>query len=422
MARCLDPYFRLEMDPWQLPETQVLHDLLGRETFYDVFGEILSRVEDGTLTRPVAMTVWERDEAERLQGELAAAGCSPRLTECRCRDCGTCLESRSFYWSLRFEHECRRFLDADGEVIGEFATLTFRNEDLPRHGLLPGRGPVKAFLQKLRDRYDPRSKHGRTGRFMYLYCGEYGELRGRPHYHIALLGKRWDDRQRYEFPASTKPNVMPTCGHPELDELWGLGEVRTRFITGGAAAAAYIAKYALKGYGFDAGTEGRRKGKEKAKPAIPDLAYAQLLAEMETSWRARGVDQRTKEGKAICSAEMDSAMRKHLPFIQPITKPGLGLRWLRDNWRHVYPEGSINVGGGLRVQAPEAYDRWMRKRAEKDGPESAIAQAWHACLEGRENHRREVGTLDAESEVNARRGRYRERLLRHAIPRDPEHE
>ena len=420
MARCLDPYFRLEMDPWQIPSNRVLHDQLGRETFYDIFGDVVQHLDEGTLRRPVAMTVWDRDEALALKAQLDRVECTPRISEVRCRDCGTCLESRSFYWSLRFEHECRRYLDADGEVIGEFAALTFRNADLPRHGLLPGREPVRAFLEKVRDRYDPRTNKGRRSRFMYLYCGEYGELRGRPHYHIALLGHRWTDHQRFEYPPSNKaPNAEPIYGHPELDEMWGLGEVRTRTITGGAEAAAYIAKYALKGYGYSAGSGGRRKGRENAKPLIPDLAYAELLSEMEASWLARGIDRRTREGKDLASAEMEARIRKHAPFIQPITKPGLGISYLRRNWRHMYPEGSINVGGGLRIQTPEAYDRWMRVQSDHD-PE--IAAAWNQCLELREKHRRELGPLAADTEIDARRHLYRERIAKNTIPRDVNYE
>lgn len=65
-----------------------------------------------------------------------------------------------------------------------FVTLTYAEEHLPHDGSINKRDP-QLFLKRLRDRL-ARKDHGRT--FRYYLCGEYGDLKGRPHYHAVLFG------------------------------------------------------------------------------------------------------------------------------------------------------------------------------------------------------------------------------------------
>ena len=72
-----------------------------------------------------------------------------------------------------------------------------------------------------------------------FYCGEYGELFGRPHYHACLFGYRpadcrvWSRRGDYDVYRSV-----------ELETLWteGLSEVGSLTFD----SAAYVARYVLK--------------------------------------------------------------------------------------------------------------------------------------------------------------------------------
>ena len=59
-----------------------------------------------------------------------------------------------------------------------FLTLTYDEANLPRHGQLLKRD-LQLFFKRLRKLMGP---------FRYVACGEYGDLRRRPHFHVALFG------------------------------------------------------------------------------------------------------------------------------------------------------------------------------------------------------------------------------------------
>lgn len=62
-------------------------------------------------------------------------------------------------------------------------TLTYDNEHLPEGGLLCKRD-LQLFIKRLR-------KH--VGALRYFACGEYGSLKGRPHFHVIVFGYCPDD-------------------------------------------------------------------------------------------------------------------------------------------------------------------------------------------------------------------------------------
>lgn len=427
MPKCLFPYYRIELDPWEVPPARALVESLGEELYYDVFGDLAGQMDDPgeSFDAALGVHVWTRDEMASLRRSLDGAGCHPRVSEVRCRDCATCLESHAQFWSMRFEHETERHRDLDNEVVGEFMALTFAPEHLPRHGLLPGRDPLVAFLRELRERYDPirthpvTKKRQRRGRFSFIACGEYGTLGGRPHYHVALLGKRWDDAQRFPWPlVGRQKEEDRVFSHPELQELWPYGQVRTRFIEGGAKAAAYVAKYALKGAGFEVTAAGRRRDLRRergqqlaAQVLVPAEARNSLLREKAAAWKARGLDLQSASGRLIALTEWEKALEKAKPFIFPISKPGIGLHWLRQHYREVYPSRGVYIGEGKYVQPPPAYDRAVRKW---DPP------LWTETLKWREERRRELGEVAYEEELRSRRILYADKMSAYTLPRDLE--
>lgn len=82
-----------------------------------------------------------------------------------------------------------------------FVTLTYSDEFLPRDIYCPVTGEVlfshvlgcldkravQLFLKRLRKKLPPKS-------LRYFYCGEYGERKGRPHYHFILWGLPYSRR------------------------------------------------------------------------------------------------------------------------------------------------------------------------------------------------------------------------------------
>lgn len=93
--------------------------------------------------------------------------------------CGTCVGcqiSRARSWAIRCELELRQHTRAS------FITLTYRDSELPLFRTLV-KEDLGDFGRSL------RKKCKRAGvQLRWFGCGEYGERRGRPHYHALLFG------------------------------------------------------------------------------------------------------------------------------------------------------------------------------------------------------------------------------------------
>lgn len=103
----------------------------------------------------------------------------------RCGQCPKCLRSRSTEWAIRGRHE---YLTQKKAC---FITLTYDKEHLVKGAIRPEnrydkRGilvqeHVQKYLKRLR-------KHYNYKKLRYIYCGEYGTLKWRPHYHLIIYG------------------------------------------------------------------------------------------------------------------------------------------------------------------------------------------------------------------------------------------
>lgn len=100
-----------------------------------------------------------------------------------CGKCPTCLQKRANEWSLRVSLE-----SATHQHLA-FVTLTYSPEKLPcDYKLVPSH--ISDFMKRLRT-YLGRA--GFTDKIRFYGVGEYGEKRGRPHYHLVIFGlpPRW---------------------------------------------------------------------------------------------------------------------------------------------------------------------------------------------------------------------------------------
>lgn len=107
-----------------------------------------------------------------------------------CGQCIGCMLRRSRDWAIRCVHQCLSM----PENTSHFVTLTYSDENLPRH---PTTGretfeddAVSAFMKRL------RKNTGQIG-VKYYACREYGERTLRPHYHICLMGLELNDYKFY---------------------------------------------------------------------------------------------------------------------------------------------------------------------------------------------------------------------------------
>lgn len=128
-----------------------------------------------------------------------------------CRKCRACRIARARTWAVRILHE---MAVSDSAA---FVTLTYREEDLPFDLSLSKRAFV-LFMKRLRKELAPR-------KVRYFACGEYGEKRGRPHYHVILFNVSLRDK-------------------PVIEQAWPCGFVHMGSVT--YDSARYVADYLQK--------------------------------------------------------------------------------------------------------------------------------------------------------------------------------
>lgn len=148
----------------------------------------------------------------------------------KCGKCIGCRLAKSFEWAVRCTCESYFFRE------NYFLTLTYDRDHLPCDGNL-NRLDVQLFLKRLRRRFP---KH----RIKVFYCGEYGDFRNRPHYHMILFGlplAEYDIRM-FKAGVSKKRNVNYSC--PFIERIWGKGIVTVGTFSG--QAASYVAQYTIK--------------------------------------------------------------------------------------------------------------------------------------------------------------------------------
>lgn len=149
---------------------------------------------------------------------------SPELYFVPCGVCEECRRNIKSGWSFRLGMELQKCLD-DGWKIA-FCTLTYNEEHLPHIPEICFRNPadytpiacfnahqVRRFIRNLRSRLE--KYYGVTG-CKYLLSSEFGEKKGRPHYHFLIAFP-------YMVPnkdGSVTIGVSPEDMHKEITELW----------------------------------------------------------------------------------------------------------------------------------------------------------------------------------------------------------
>lgn len=148
-----------------------------------------------------------------------------------CGKCAACLALQQAQWSFRIEQEALR----GGHASALFVTFTFDNSHLPEDECL-SKSHVQRYLRNLRQnlyrKYFDGTDKASVPKVVYYFCGEYGSLRGRPHYHAILF-----------FSKSVDWRI--------IQDSWNKGIVDIREFT--SARAGYVAKYSVKQMELDYG-------------------------------------------------------------------------------------------------------------------------------------------------------------------------
>lgn len=147
-----------------------------------------------------------------------------------CGKCNFCLTSRSLDWAFRLEWEQKK------STSSKFITLTYADEYIPidtdgKETLC--QRDVQLFLKRMR-KFDGARKTSKSKNIRYYYVGEYGEKKGRPHYHLILFNAEMETI-----------NAIP--------EIWPIGGVHIGTVTG--PSIGYTCGYIFKRFVYQGAGE-----------------------------------------------------------------------------------------------------------------------------------------------------------------------
>lgn len=216
--------------------------------------------------------------------------------------CGKCMHCRLNYarvWGIRNMHESVMHHHSC------FVTLTYAPEHVPWSGSLD-RDAIPNFIAALRKKIGYNS-------IKYFGCGEYGDKKSRPHYHVLIYG--WEPTQRVRV----KRGLYPLYTSPQLEECWSWGYCPFGRVT--FESANYVARYATK----------------KLNGAFEDVYLYDTCP------------------------DTGELFYKQKEFLRVSNQGGIGRSWLEKYFDEVYPSDSVLVNGYL-VNPPRFYDKILKER------------------------------------------------------------
>lgn len=223
-----------------------------------------------------------------------------------CKQCRGCRLEYSRQWAVRLSHENK------AHKLSSFVTLTYSDDHLPENGGLVLEH-VQSFLGKLRKHMD-RSHTGPppSPKLRYFHCGEYGDTKGRPHYHFLLFGIDFhEDREKHKVVRGNQLYTSET-----LAKLWGKGDVKQQTIGSVTyQSSAYVARYIFK--------------KINGDPA--------------------------KEHYETVNTSTGEVYQVKPEYCTMSRRPGIGSLWIKTYHSDVYPSDEVSING-KHARPPSYYD------------------------------------------------------------------
>lgn len=221
--------------------------------------------------------------------------------------CGKCPECCKNYYTSWATRGSRELSCWDSSV---FITLTYDDDHLPHD-----RSLRKTDVQKFIKRVKKYFRSSKENPIRQTYCGEYGSLTLRPHYHVILYNCDFLDKK--EHYVSSQGNQVFTS--KILSFLWGQGIAEFGYAQPGSIA--YLYKYILK----------KKSRKEKLQPFVLEIG--------------------------------DTTYEVSHEFIESSRNPGIGA-FLRSS--DSIKKGFLSVNG-VKTPLPKYYLEYLKKH----DPESA---------------------------------------------------
>ena len=229
-----------------------------------------------------------------------------------CGRCTGCRLEHSRQWAIRCVHEAQMHEE------NSFLTLTYNKENLPEDNSLE-KEAISKFIRALRRKLERKYGEENAPKIRYFACGEYGEQKNRPHYHVILFGYSFPDRELH-----TISNGNPLYKSKLLEEVWKKGYCYIGEVT--FESAAYVARYVMK------------KWKKDSREEETEVNMANAVVDRETG----EIYEITPE------------------FVRMSRKPGIASEWLK-KFEKDTDKDFITVNGVV-MSLPKYYDRLLEEK------------------------------------------------------------
>lgn len=272
--------------------------------------------------------------------------------------CGWCLECRlkkARDWSTR----C--YLENKMHEKSCFVTLTYNGKNLPKRDGVPSLNinDIQNFFKRLKKKYPDKT-------ILRFWAGEYGEKRGRPHFHAIIFGYKPNDMKKLRNPSNRGYTVYES---KELRKIWGKGHVVIGNVS--AESAGYVARYTMKKAGI--------------KPKKRDWRTWKVNPDWE-KWKRTHRPEEWKKNpfrvwlkpreKGAISERCNSSKR-----------PAIGLNYWLQNKEELKKMGSVIVYTNGKTQYRSLPPYYLKKWNEED---------WESCAQFKYNQQVKYETEHAE--------------------------
>nr|CAI9750306.1 replication initiation protein [Microvirus sp.] len=177
------------------------------------------------------LMAWIPPQGGQLVFSAKRAGSNWKQVTVPCGHCMACRVNHSSQLATRIMHEFEY-----SRSVGCFVTLTYAPAHCPKDYAVK-KDAVQKFIKRVR-RYLEYHELGELRAF--FACGEYGDERGRPHYHVLLLGWNPDDLVYHGKSYSGEPIYTSKT----MESLWPFGFCPIGSLT--RKSSGYVARYAKK--------------------------------------------------------------------------------------------------------------------------------------------------------------------------------
>lgn len=228
------------------------------------------------------------------------------LIDVPCGKCEGCSLDYSKRWATRATNEA--YLH-DHYNNCSFVTLTFNEHTLNNSTF--GRSLSKAFFRSWlkRLRFYVKKEYGVE--FRHFSCGEYGDKKQRPHYHMIIFGFNFPDRYVFQTNQLKKTSYL-TYRSPFLEKLWHL--------PGSSESAGYS--------------------------SISDVNYRTC------AYVARYVTKKN---------HISTYTDKEQEFLAVSRMPGLGYGYCKQFLNDIFSHGYVMLPDGIKAPIPRYYESICEK-------------------------------------------------------------